>query len=192
MSDIELEGIYPFEDPSNLPIKVVNLGRANIFVKGFPDINEAMMHINGLADVNPEKERPITNIKFSVWEDSGAAHTLDRQLLIDGATLSLNPDAKHIHIFEPYEVRLWTIQEDLLPNLVKPDGYFWQVARFFGANGVKTTHLSGRDPEPSELEVSYEGIQRFEQPKRFQFGLSNKADLYVGDLKFSVSLTQPK
>lgn len=193
MSDIELEGVYPIDDPNNLPIRTVDLGQGIIFVKGNVDDED----IFGLADVSVEKDVSIVHVRFSVWEDSGNAERLDRQLLIGSMSpAAINPETgepiqmgKPIHVFDPYEVRVWHIGEDLLPELVEqPDGHFWQVARFFGADRIRSAFLEGVYPDPLKLKVEYQGLQRFEQPKRMQFGLSEKADLYVGNLNFDVSI----
>lgn len=183
--NVGLEGVYPIEDPKDLPIKTVDLGRAKIFVKG----NIENKHIFGLADVKVEEDEPLVHIKFSVWEDSGAAKSLDRQLLMGGKTLATELEGKRVYIFDPYEINLWEISEDMLPQLVETDGYFWQVARFFGADRISDKYLLGQPSEELQLQIVFKGFQRFEEAKKFQFGLNNEADLYVGDLEFDVTIS---
>ncbi len=183
MEEIKLDDIHPIDDPLNLPIKTISLGRANIFVRGEVDPK----HIGALADVaagNGPPAPPIIRIKLSVWEDSGAAKSLDCQLLIGG--VSPEDSRRSLFVFEPYEVRFWAVGEDLLPSLTDINGVFWQVARFYGHN--RLCSILEKDLEEQEVQIEYKGFERFEQPKKKQFGINEEADLYVGDLVFEVSL----
>lgn len=127
MNEFRLEGIYPIEDPHNLPIKTIDLGRTQIFMLGDIDLK----HINDLADVQIEEERPLVHIKLSVWEDSGFANKYDRQLLLGGMTQAGEFQGKHLFVFDPYDVRLWEIDEKhLLEQTIEERVIFGKLRGF--------------------------------------------------------------
>ncbi|OGH05179.1 MAG: hypothetical protein A2W22_05935 [Candidatus Levybacteria bacterium RBG_16_35_11] len=185
MVDVELEGVYPVDDPNDLPIKIVDLGQGSIFVKG----NIEGEAISELADVNVEEDLPRAVVSLSVWENSGDAKLLDRQVLMGSTTQLTEQGETPIHVFDPYTVRLLNMTEDALRAGVETDGYLWQVARFLGGNAVANKFLKEEDASP-ELQVEYQGVDRFEEPRRRQFSINGLVDLYVGNLKFNVSFAQ--
>ena len=185
-ADLVLVGPSPLatliQESLDLPFKTVAVSdRGSIITEGMVDPE----HINALADVKIEEDKPVVHIKFSAWRNSGGAASLDRQLFIGGSTTKCSK--KQLFVFDPYDVRIWAIDDEVLQSLVSgPDGYFWQVARFFGHDRLCSRFQ--RNIEETELQINYGGLIRFDEPIRRGFGINKEADLYVGDLVFEVSL----
>lgn len=171
------------EEALDLPFKTVRVSeRGNIITQGKVEPE----HINALADITMDEERSTVRVKFSIWEDSGQAASLDRGLFI-GSRGSQNIVGKKVGIFDPYDVRVWFVGEDEITDLVSaPNGYFWQVARLYGHNRLCSRFQ--RDVEESELQITYQGLIRFDEPIQRGFGINNEVDLYVGDFVFEVSV----
>ncbi len=184
--------VYPVDDPQNLPIKILPyLGNGDIFILG--DIEPE--HIRDLVDVQTQQRESglyEAHVNLGVWEDSGYANRLDRQLLISTMGLKDELKKKSFYVFNPLNVRLYEFTEDMLEEYATD--YFLGVARWRGINRIIFEHnLSPNDmqrieKQKSKVRTHYNGLKKFPEPKKFGFGISRIADTQIGNLDYDISV----
>lgn len=132
------------------------------------------------------------HVGFTVWEDSGSAEALERQLYVGDkkeTDAEGKPISNPIYVFEPYGTWLMAISESSLNESVAEQGYLWQVARYVGV-AVARNELRLTQEQLEEPRVQYRGVEELPDKIKPGFGIDNKVDTLVKHVTFEVTLIE--